>query len=128
MTRAIHFHLELPVAELVNSNSREHWSRKAKKRAAMRALTARTVTDAGLPSIAPPVRIAVRFLWPDSRKRDVDNYECKGLIDGVVDAGIIPDDNDEVVAGGVLRLPSKDRSGVAKTVRLHVSVETVEEV
>lgn len=48
------------------------------------------------------VRIEVWYRFPDKRRRDVGNlypYVAKPLVDGLVDAKVIPDDDDRHVIG-----------------------------
>lgn len=48
------------------------------------------------------VRIVVTYRFPDLRRRDVGNlypYVAKPLIDGLVDARVVPDDDDRHVIG-----------------------------
>ena len=40
-----------------------------------------------------PCHVNVAFGFPDGRRRDVSNYEAKHAIDGLVDAGLLPDDS-----------------------------------
>lgn len=48
------------------------------------------------------VRIIVTYRFPDRRRHDCGNlysYVAKGLVDGLVDARLIPDDDDRHVTG-----------------------------
>ena len=38
-------------------------------------------------------RITLQYFFPDRRRRDPDNYSGKFILDGLVKAGIIADDN-----------------------------------
>lgn len=52
------------------------------------------------------VRIVVTVRFPDLRRRDVSNlypYVAKPIVDGLVDARLIPDDDDHHVIGPDLR-------------------------
>ena len=89
------FRLILPTSELHNSNHRGHWSVKSRKRAAMREAARRAAVD--LTPITGPVDLTITFAFPDKRARDLDNIECKGAIDGAVDAGVIADDRRQVL-------------------------------
>lgn len=89
------FRLVLPLGELHNSNHRGHWSIKARKRAAMREAARRAAVD--LEPITGPVDLTITFAFPDRRARDLDNVECKGAIDGAVDAEVITDDRRQVL-------------------------------
>lgn len=50
----------------------------------------------------PWPRVALRYVWvvpDDRRRRDPDNWvaACKPILDGIVDAGIIPGDDSRVI-------------------------------
>lgn len=52
-------------------------------------------------------RVTVTFRWPDRRRRDVHNYVplvVKPIIDGLVDAKVLPDDDDRHLVGPDLRV------------------------
>jgi hypothetical protein len=52
------------------------------------------------------IRIVVTVRFPDLRRRDVSNlypYVAKPIVDGLVDARLIPDDDDRHVVGPDLR-------------------------
>lgn len=86
-----------------DSNSRVHWALKAKHKAVARddACTAGMVAVAGTPdwkSMGMPWRSAsllIRWYHPTVKHRDRDNIVSmlKASIDGLVDAGILFDDD-----------------------------------
>ena len=89
---------QMPPAAL-SPNSRLHFRRKAKIVKEWRELTHLTTMVAiqrqrirgkWERAIWSPI-----FTWPDRRRRDEDNAcsRCKPLLDGIVDAGLIPDDD-----------------------------------
>jgi crossover junction endodeoxyribonuclease RusA len=82
--------------ELMNANDRPHWSKRAKTSALIRA-AARELSK-GIPSLGK-VKIRAVYYAPDNRRRDVSNLfpSVKSAIDGVVDAGVLKDDNDKFV-------------------------------
>lgn len=43
------------------------------------------------------VHVTVKYFFKDKRKRDIDNYSPKLIMDGLVGAKIIEDDNSNVV-------------------------------
>ena len=87
--------LTLPLASVPNSNDRGHWSIGARKRRAMRE--AMGLLARGATPVHGRVRLKVGFAFPDRRHRDLDNYEIKGAIDGLVDAGVIDEDRSTVL-------------------------------
>lgn len=89
--------LPLPPKEL-SPNARVHWARKAKRTRAYRdeanlRTRAASVHLRKLPW--PRATAHLTFYWPDKRRRDVRNAEhaMKAAYDGIVDAGVIPDDD-----------------------------------
>lgn len=48
-------------------------------------------------SVIPPVRIIIEARFKGGNRRDPDNLYVKPIIDGMVAAKVIPDDNGEVV-------------------------------
>lgn len=79
-------------------NSRMHWAAKAKTVAAIRRESATRARSLG---IGPQDRIAVQLHYRprDKRIRDRSNLigTQKPLLDGLVDAGVVPDDDDRYV-------------------------------
>lgn len=51
-------------------------------------------------------RIVITFRFPDRRRRDIHNYTAfvvKPIIDGMIDAKVLPDDDDTHLVGPDLR-------------------------
>jgi crossover junction endodeoxyribonuclease RusA len=85
----------------VSANDRDHWRVKAQKvatiRDAARLLCWSQIIVREPPAALVPKRIAVGLTYVprDRRRRDPDNLVVplfKALVDGIVDAGIVPDD------------------------------------
>lgn len=55
---------------------------------------------------AERAHLVIRITWPTHIKRDAHNLmpTFKALIDGAVDAGVLPDDSDEYLTGPDLRV------------------------
>ena len=99
------FRLE-PPCEFINANDRLHWKRRN-----MRTQTWRVA--AGVQTVRAPAwernggiayeraHITVSYRFPDNRRREVSNLQptSKAIVDGLVDAGLIPDDDDTHVIG-----------------------------
>ncbi|MGW3308184.1 hypothetical protein ACWDG9_16540 [Streptomyces sp. NPDC001073] len=93
--------LLMPAGELLNSNQRRHWTAVARLRKRMReeaALTARIIR------VPPLQRAAVFYVLhplPVERDRDPGNWadSAKPYVDGLVDAGVLPDDNERYLSG-----------------------------
>lgn len=96
--------VELSPHVVVTANQRQHWSAKARKTRALRLQAGWAWRASELP---PYERVAVRIdiSYPDGRKRDVHNLmpTAKALIDGLVEAGFLPDDDDAHLIGPDLR-------------------------
>ena len=78
--------------------------RKETKRCAMAAM--------GLAKIKYPVRIEISWVERDSR-RDIDNVASGGtkvLLDGLVMAGVLPDDSRKWIRGISHRFPPPDKA------------------
>jgi crossover junction endodeoxyribonuclease RusA len=90
--------IELPRALLISANDRMHWTVKANRTTILR--TRGRLLAQRLRSLATPVTLTVTVTYPPlSRRRDAANLAptVKGLLDGIVDAGLLPDDNDRVI-------------------------------
>jgi Holliday junction resolvase RusA-like endonuclease len=103
MVRQATFRVEgLP--KTLNAWSRAHWTLRAglaeETRWRVRLATQRALQVGqwdGNPF--PQARVTVTFGWPNRRRRDLDNAVPKLLLDGLVAAGVLPDDSaDRVVA------------------------------
>lgn len=97
--------LSLPPAEISqNAASPGSWRRKAKAIKCYRAVAKLMCQSAGVPASCPwrAATISVFFYYPDKRRRDLLNTlgACKPGIDGIVDAGVLTDD-DKIKLGKV---------------------------
>ena len=96
---------------LVSSNRRIHHMVRAEVCASWRklahdaAVAAYGHADVG-ETWLPRARIVVTFRFPDLRRREVSNlypFVAKPIVDGLVDARIVPDDDDRHVIGPDMR-------------------------
>lgn len=90
--------IELPPGlELLNANDRRHYREVAKKTALLRDEGYRAAKGS-LMSFGK-VKVRCIFRAPDNRRRDVANLypSFKAILDGVVSAGVLVDDNDRFV-------------------------------
>lgn len=90
--------LTIPDALWMSSNHREHRMVVARKTAAVRQLAMLAAQNADLPHM-PQVHIYVVVGYPSRRRADPPNAwpVAKAAIDGVVDSGVLADDDSEVV-------------------------------
>ena len=80
-------------------NDRSHWLVKAKTTALIRNGTCVTVTGAHLPRDLPSITVEMVYRPRDKRRRDADNLVAtfKACCDGIVDAGVVPDDTPDLM-------------------------------
>ena len=96
-------------------NQRGHWAAKARATRDVRSRAAWLVRAA---RVAPLARVEVQLGYtpPDRRRRDTDNLVAtlKAIADGVVDAGVVPDDTPEFMSKPepVITDPDKARAGL----------------
>lgn len=82
-------------AELMTLNKRHHWRTRAKLTKKWREVAAVCARAGRIPTLNR-ARIVVTFVHPTNRRRDAHNLfpTAKAIVDGLVDAGTLPDDND----------------------------------
>lgn len=69
---------------------------------------------------ADRAHLTIRITWPTHTKRDAHNLTptFKALIDGAVDAGVLPDDSDEYLTGPDPRVEKHALSGIYGAAKL----------
>ncbi|MFG3340568.1 hypothetical protein [Glycomyces sp. NPDC048151] len=89
----------------VSANDRSHWQSKARLVKIWREAGALHARAAKLPHIDTPVHITGWVCRTDTRRADAHNriLTVKAVIDGLVDAGILDDDNDKHVTAVTMR-------------------------
>lgn len=117
----------VPLARALTSNRRVHYR--------TRYALEQELQDRGreLAAQLEPLEAAalvVRVWWPDRRRRDVHNLmpTVKPLVDGMVLAGWLPDDNDAHLLGPFLVAelePTRDRGNVVLELEVHPGLEGV---
>jgi len=87
---------------LINANDRLHWSRKMERTAALRMLGRNLGQQ--LDPAAGRVLVVYTLGMLDRQRRDPANWQpsAKAWTDGLVDAGVFPDDSDAHVEGPIL--------------------------
>lgn len=93
------------VDEVLSENDRRHWRVKARRVKELRDL-ARQHAALGRAPHLDAARLVVTVSLPDRRRRDLHNLTptVKALVDGLVDAGLLPDDDAAHLAGPDWRL------------------------
>lgn len=73
-------------------NSRIHWAAKARITSSVRRTTSRLCKPLGA---ANQIQVTLTYIPKDSRRRDADNLVAtlKPICDGIVDAGVVTDDD-----------------------------------
>lgn len=111
---------------LISANRKLHYQHAGKVRAYWRTLARREAlatyghADEGC-SWHRRARIIIEVRWPDRRRHDVGNlysYVAKPIVDGMVDARILPDDDDLHLVGPDLRR-DLDRGPLQLAVHVH---------
>ncbi|HEY8879196.1 MAG TPA: hypothetical protein VIN03_16630 [Roseateles sp.] len=77
-----------PVTRGLSPNHRVHWSQKARAKKSLRAAWAWEATKQGARKLdASALSVAITFVPPDRRARDMDNMlaSCKAGLDGLAD-------------------------------------------
>ena len=98
--------------DLLNANQRMHWAKKARLTRDWRWTAHRRAQQASLSPLAR-AHITVTLSFPDRRRRDVNNYQptAKAIVDGLVDAGVLPDDSDAYLVGPDMRAGERSSEG-----------------
>ena len=97
--------IRLAASDVLNLNdSRNHWGYTAPKRRLIRKLAEQPARFSHAPSLER-ARLVVEIAFPDRRRRDPHNYMAtvKTIVDGLVDAGVLPDDDAKHLFGPDLR-------------------------
>jgi crossover junction endodeoxyribonuclease RusA len=89
----------------VSANDRSHWASKARLVKVWREAAAVHARAAKLPHITEPVHITGWVHRTETRRADAHNriLTVKAVIDGLVDAGVLTDDNDKHVTAVTMR-------------------------
>lgn len=85
--------IDLPFTKPLSLNGREHWRVKAKRVSEVRKATALLTRSANVPALNR-ISVELHYAPRDKRRRDPLNLVAtlKPIEDGIVDAGVIPDD------------------------------------
>lgn len=110
--------IELPwLKPPLNLNQRMHWAQKAKETKLIRSTVAVLAKGRVI-----PLPCVVTLVWTvsDARRRDTDNPAptVKACIDGMRDAGLLPDDHSGYVVGSGTRI---EKIPGTKALRLEVT-------
>lgn len=124
--------VELPPLELVTSNQRLHYMAKARLMKAIRDSALWLARAQNIPNLQR-ARIVGELRFPDRRRRDPANWadSAKAATDGLVSAGVLPDDDATHLLGPDMRLGEPDRAlasrGLAGHARLNLHITELPE-
>ena len=121
--------LTIPTSEWLSSNQRLHWAQKARRTRSIRTrafmLGLAAIRAGHVTAHTRKTHVHVLVAYPTARKADPPNSypSVKAAIDGLVDAGIFPDDNSDHVSLGFDRDPEKSALG---TYRLTLEMKEIQ--
>lgn len=117
--------LDVDTARHLSANSHRHW--RLRQQAARQVREDVRGLANGTAPVATPCAIDVTLTQRTNGRRDPDNVAgtAKPVLDGLVDAGVLPDDGHRHVASVTYRV-AVDPEVAAGTVRLDVTVEPCE--
>jgi Holliday junction resolvase RusA-like endonuclease len=108
----------------ITANQRHHWRKKATLTKQVRVASSLLARSARIPAMA---KCEVSLIWFVSTKhrRDVDNIvpTLKAMCDGLVDAGIVPDDTPNEM---VKHMPEIVYMGAGKKPYMQLAVEMIQ--
>ena len=108
----------------LSANGRYHWAVKAKYTMALRRLAAAQARRQGLTPMSGPVLVTAEIGYRSGRADPANTYPTiKPLIDGLVDAGILADDDSAHVVG-----PDMRRAAETPPQGFHTVTLTLEEL
>lgn len=109
--------------EWINANQRLHWTTRSELVSSWRTIAGWTAKAAKLPALGPS-RVVAELVMSARRTARLDpaNYAptAKAVIDGLVDAGIWPDDSHGWVTGPDMRLADERVAPGDEVLRLHI--------
>ena len=106
----------IPPSEMISLNGRAHWAAVHRQTVMLRSRGSLMVRAATRPRFRMAT-LTVHVAYPDHRRRDVHNLmgTVKPLVDGMVDAGLLPDDDDTHLIGPDLRVWARGDRAVDET-------------
>lgn len=117
------------LATSTNVGTRQHWSNRKREVDACHLLVRHAVQQADLAPVRGRVDLVFRpRLGKGVRRRDTSNYSLnvKHLEDGLVAAGILPDDRGEYVRRVIMEPPEIDRQAATGTTIEIIELESEE--
>ena len=114
--------MTIGAANLLTANQRLHHMKRAAVVKILRHAAQMAASSQDAPKL-DRAHIVVRVSWPDRRRRDVHNVmpTIKACVDGFVDYGLLPDDDDRHLVGPDLRVDT-ETSGTSGVTRLRFEI------
>lgn len=81
-----------------------HWTKRKKIVDEIHTLVWAECKKHKIKKVVAPIKIAFEVSFKSKRRHDPDNIFCKGFLDGLVLAGVIEDDNSEIVKEVAIRV------------------------
>jgi hypothetical protein len=113
--------ITIPASPWLSANQRQHWTVRADLTAAWRQAAGWAAKASGTPALGLSRVVAELHMVPRRRVRiDPANYAptAKACVDGLVDAGIWPDDSSGWVVGPDMRLGPPVKTAADEVLRL----------
>lgn len=92
----------IPPADLISANDRLHFRVQARLTKAWREAGEKAIDALGTHRpIYSRAHIVIGYRFPTNHRREVANLQptSKALVDGLIDAGVLPDDSDDYCTG-----------------------------
>lgn len=129
--KSITFPIVCPGMKLISANDREHWGKRSARVKAWRIAGRNAALDTRI-KLSPPVTITATVHRISDRKQDAPNIAptVKAIIDGIVDAKLLPEDNDNIVSwvkfvpGGAYKIGKKR----IEAITLHIAEDGIAEM
>ncbi len=117
------YHLTIPLGakEWVTSNQRLFWRERAKRTAAWRRSAHEAALTSGIRRM-DKAWLVVDVSFADVRRRDPANWHptAKACVDGMVDAGLFPDDDANHILGPDMRIPAGKVARAERGLTFHI--------
>src|SRR5690625_3063303 len=99
---------------ILTANRRLHWTQRSARTKTVRTTAGFEARAQRMPRGLGRARVVARVDYPDRRARDAHNLmpTLKAAVDGLIDAGLLPDDNDAYLDGPDPRATGKVTPGV----------------
>jgi hypothetical protein len=114
--------------DMLSLNDRPHWSKRHKITKQWRGDAATLAKAAQVPQLQR-IRVVIEWLPPDRGRRDSANLApvAKAIVDGLVDAGVVPDDDHTHLLGPLVEMGPVTKPAVRTPrsccVRIHITPE-----